>query len=64
MLNYEYDAEIEKKVIRQEGRREGRQEGRREGRQEGVELLGKLLQEGIPLEEAISMAQKQLTPKN
>jgi predicted transposase/invertase (TIGR01784 family) len=52
MLNYEYDAEAEKRVLRQEGRREGLQEGLQQGVEQG-------LQKGRQ-ESAISIAQKLL----
>jgi predicted transposase/invertase (TIGR01784 family) len=58
MLNNEYDAEAERRVLRQEGKQEGRQEGKQEGLQEGVDMLAKLLLEGIPLEEALEKAKK------
>ena len=48
MLNYEYDAEAERRVLKQEGQ------------QEAIELLVKLLQDGVPLEEAREMARQSL----
>jgi len=50
MLNYEYDAEAERRVIRQEGRREGRQEG--------IDLVVKLLQAGLSADDAIAKAKR------
>ena len=41
MLNWEYDADAERRVIREEGM------------QQGVELLAKLLKEGLSLDEAL-----------
>jgi len=78
MLNYEYDADAERRVIRQEsfeegiekgikkgikkGRQEGikkgRQEGQQEGRQEVIDLIAKLLKEGLSPDEAIVSAKK------
>ena len=57
MLNWEYDADAERRVLRkealEEGLQQGRQEGRQEGKQEGAELLAKLIKDGIPLDEAL-----------
>ena len=44
MLAYEYDAEAERRVLRQEGR------------QEGIDLIAKLLREGLSIEEAYAKA--------
>ena len=52
MLNYEYDAEIEKRVLLNEGRQEGLQEV--------FDLVAKLLKEGMSADEAIAKAQKEL----
>jgi predicted transposase/invertase (TIGR01784 family) len=49
MLNWEYDADAERRVIREEGKQEGKQEGI----QQGVELLAKLIKEGLSLDEAL-----------
>ena len=49
MLNWEYDAEAEKRVITEEAVEQGRQEGR----QEGAELLVKMVNEGTPIDEAL-----------
>jgi len=48
MLNYEYDADAEKRVLRQEARQEGCQEG--------IDLMAKLINEGVPIEDAVKMA--------
>ena len=56
MLNYEYDAEAEKRIIRQEGRSEGRQEG--------VDILAKFLKDGLPVDEALEKARKVLDNQN
>ena len=45
MLNWEYDAEAEKRVITEEAIEQGRQEG--------AEQLAKLINEGVPLDEAL-----------
>jgi predicted transposase YdaD len=49
MLNWEYNADAERRIIREEGKEEGKQEGI----QQGVELLAKLLREGLSLDEAL-----------
>jgi len=53
MLNWEYDAEAEKRVLREEAIQQGIKEGRKEGRTEGAEQLAQLIKEGTPLEEAL-----------
>jgi len=65
MLNWEYDPEVEKRVLREEaleegheiGKEEGLQEGLQQGLQEGLlqgaELLAKLIREGYTLDEAL-----------
>ena len=55
MLNWEYDADAERRVLTQEGRREGRREGIAEGRREGVEMLAQLVREGVSLDDALKM---------
>jgi len=49
MFNYEYDAEVEKRVLRQEGR------------EEGMDIIVSFLREGLTIEEAYIKAQKALT---
>jgi len=62
MLNYEYDAEAEKKVLKQEGRKEGIQEGIQEGhqngRQEVIDFLADLSKAGVPFDVALAEAKK------
>ena len=53
MLNYVYDAEAEKRVLLQEGRQEGRQEG--------IDLLARLLKEGLSVDDAVATAKKAAT---
>jgi predicted transposase YdaD len=57
MLNWEYDADAEQRVIREEGKQEGLQQGKQEGLQEGlqqgIDLLSTLLKEGLSLDEAL-----------
>ena len=48
MLNYEYDAEAERRVLLQESRQEGRQEG--------IDLVAKLLKQGLSVDDAIEKA--------
>ena len=54
MLNYEYDAEAEKRVIIQEAR----QEGLEEGMEKGIESLAELLREGLSIEDALIKIKK------
>ena len=49
MLNWEYDADAERRVLTEEARQEGRQERQ----QEVVEELTKMIDEGIPFYEAL-----------
>ena len=67
MLNYEYDAEAERRVLMQEGiemgREMGREEGREEGREMGMDALAKLLREGLPLDVALEKARMGLSGK-
>ena len=60
MLNYEYNAEAERRVLWQEGMQEGIQKGRQEGIQ-GIDLIVKLQHEGLSLEEAVVEAKKTLS---
>jgi len=64
MLNNEYDAEAERRVLKQEGHQEGVQEGRQEGRQEILDMLTKLLQEGMSPEAAIEKTKKTASGSN
>jgi len=52
MLNWEYDADAEKRVIKEEGKQEGKQEG--------IDLLANLLKEGLSLDEALKKAKSTL----
>ena len=70
MLNYEYDAEAERRVLRQEGLQEGRQEGRQEGLQEGrqesrqetlqevLEMMKKLKEGELSVDDAYARIKK------
>ena len=53
MLNWEYDAEAEKRVIREEGYAQGYTQGYRQGYQQVVEMYAKLLKEGFSSSEAL-----------
>ena len=53
MLNWTYDADAEKRVIREEGKEEGLQQGVQQGVQQGAESLAKLLREGLSLDDAL-----------
>ena len=55
MLNYEYDAEAEKRVLREEAWREGRAEGKAEGKAEAAALIAELIRKGHGLDEALKM---------
>jgi len=57
MLNWEYDADAERRVLRNEALQEGRQEGKLEG----AELLAKLLKEGVTLDEALESVKSTIT---
>jgi hypothetical protein len=52
MLNYEYDAEAEKRILRQEGIQEGMQKER----QKMIELMLKVQQGNISIDEALNKA--------
>jgi hypothetical protein len=64
MLNYEYDAQAERRILRQEGRQEGIQEGMQEGmqkgmqkeRQEMIKLMLKVQRGNITIDEALNKA--------
>ena len=56
MLNFEYDAEAERRVLMKEGRQEGLQEGLQEGRNEIIALLERIKLGDISLEDALSKA--------
>ena len=49
MLNWEYDADAERRVLDEEARQRGMQQGI----SQGAELLAKLLREGLSLDEAL-----------
>ena len=57
MLNWEYDADAERRVLTEEaieiGEQRGLQRGLLQGRQEAAEELTKMIDEGIPLDEAL-----------
>jgi predicted transposase YdaD len=55
MLNWEYDADAERRVIREEAQLEGRQEGRQKERQEIIEILTKLVEKGTPINDALEI---------
>jgi len=46
---------------KREGKREGKKEGKKEGKREGIDLLAKLLEEGLTLEEALEKAKCETT---
>ena len=56
MLNWEYDADAERRVLREEGRQERQQEV--------VEELTKMIDEGIPLDEALEKIKSSSTAHN
>ena len=57
MLNWEYDADAEKRVLTEEaiqiGHQQGLQQGLQQGQQQGAEQLAKMIKEGVPVEEAL-----------
>ncbi|MCL2426173.1 MAG: Rpn family recombination-promoting nuclease/putative transposase [Oscillospiraceae bacterium] len=53
MLNWEYDADVERRVLTESGIRKGRVEGRAEGRTEAADLIAQLIKQGVPLDEAL-----------
>ena len=58
MLNYEYDAEADRRIQRQEGRKEGQIEGRIEDRCEMIKLMVEIQQGNISVEEALRIARE------
>jgi hypothetical protein len=53
MLNWEYDADAERRVLQEEAIQEGLQQGMQQGMQQGANLLAKLINEGLSLDEAL-----------
>ena len=53
MLNYEYDADAEKRVLKQEGLQEGLRKGH-----EGIDLFANLVRAGTPVDVALTEAKK------
>jgi len=57
MLNWEYDADVEKRVLTEEaievGHQQGLQQGMQQGYQQCAELLTKMIKEGVPVDEAL-----------
>jgi len=51
MLNWEYDADVEKRVLAEEAR----EQGLKQGQLQAAELLTKLIKDGVPLNEALEM---------
>ena len=72
MLNWEYNADAEKRVIKKEaeqqglqrGRQQGLQRGRQQGRQQGAELLAKFVKDGIPLDVALEKIKSEKSAYN
>jgi len=57
MLNWEYDADAEKRVLREEAKQEGIQQGKREM----AELFAKLISEGMSVEDALNKINSSLS---
>jgi type II secretory pathway component PulF len=57
MLNWEYDAETEKRVLAEEAIQQGRQQGR----QEAIKMLAELIKEGTPIDEAMKIVSASFT---
>jgi len=53
MLNWEYDADVEKRVIAEEAREQGLKQGKKQGQLQGAELIAKLIKSGLSLDEAL-----------
>jgi len=53
MLNWEYDADAERRVLTEEAMQQGMQQGLLQGRQQCADLLAKLIKEGTPVDEAL-----------
>jgi len=57
MLNWEYDAEVEKRVLSEEaeqrGLKKGLKQGVEKGQQKTLELIEKLVKDGMSLDEAL-----------
>ena len=68
MLNWEYDADAEKRVLREEAKQEGIQEGIQQGIQQGkremTELLAKLISEGMSVEDALNKVNSSISLQN
>jgi len=58
MLNWEYDADVEKRVIaeqsEQKGLKKGMKRGVKQGQQKTLELIDKLVKDGMSLDEALA----------
>ena len=67
MLNWEYDAEVEKKVLSEEaeqrGLKKGLKQGVKKGQLQGAELLAKLIKTGMPLDEALKKVKSAVQEK-
>ena len=57
MLNWEYDADAEKRVLTEEAIEQGMQQGK----QEGAELLAKLIGEGMSVDAALESIKNTVT---
>ena len=72
VLNWEYDADAERRVLTEEaveqglqqGLEQGMQQGMQQGLLQGAELLAKFINEGIPLEEALEKVKTASIIKN
>jgi predicted transposase YdaD len=61
MLNWEYDAEAERRVLTEEAQQQGMQQGMQRGMLQGAELVAKLLKEGFSLEEALEKVKSEMS---
>jgi flagellar biosynthesis/type III secretory pathway protein FliH len=61
MLNWEYNADTEKRVLTEEAMQKGMQQGMQQGRQETIELLAELIKEGTPIDEAMKIVSASFT---
>ena len=61
MLNWEYDADAERRVLREEAKQEGIQQGKQEDKREMAEQLTKLISEGMSVEDALEKVNSSLS---
>jgi len=64
MLNWEYDAEVEKRVITEQAERRGEKRGEKrgvkQGQQKTLDLIDQLVKSGMSLDEALEKAKSSI----